>query len=1854
MAIIVTKLPSTDKVLLTPEELTLVANKEMTRKFGQPEDFVELHVYNNTNTLLQSIVPFKNYKVPNSGVTGDVEEAKELEFDPAVDIQTLGYSQGNYIVDYNVLRPKIYSGVERVFFVKEISSDRLELRLNSTTLNNQFILENGSNFINEFQNTPYFKEFYLNFGQNRFIPAVNIALDLNTANYSILIKLNKSLPIDFKINDKVGIVDKLSIDDRFSVSISFEIPTPTLPTLRSANFNIDVDSNIIGSTPYYNYNQITTITGSENPTLQKLLNYMSSSTFQINVDYTDYNNFIHFSSAKNRLDAFKYKLTNIENYNYIISSASASPASATISIVSSSLKSIDGIIQSFDGWENYMYFESSSYAWPKSNSTKPYQLYSVTSSEGITWYNNEYASSVTYDDNNQNYLINALPTYITDNSDNDELFQYVAALGQMFDEIWLYIKAIVDLYQAKNKLSEGISKDLVYYALQSVGIKVYTDEDGTETFDYLYGVNQNGTYLPVTSSYQTLISASEYQISGQDQIKSFYKRLYNNLPALLKSKGTNKFADYLSTVYGITDTILKPLEFGGIDKNESTVEYSFNRFTYAIQLSGSQYFYTPWDQFESSYIEDSNTDSAAAFEFRFKPFVSSSSTSIASTQSLAVIDFTGVGGPPAPTVIVNLVKYPTSSYNYGYVNLLVDTGSQSYKQISAGPLPIFVTNSLGDYNWYNVLVQRTSGSLGYTYELFVKNEIDGEIGHQASGSYLNNPVTSSLNNSWTGSADSYLYLGGYTSTTSKTGVKFSGSFQELRIWGSPLLESKFNHHTLNPESFEGNVTSSAYNNLIGRFPLGNDLYTYNHSIINSVSGTQPNQSNPYTNYPSSNTAEIVGFSNFDNFINYNPFTEYYYTTPAISTYLSPVNNKIRIVSSSVYGDILTLNKSIVQNPILTNTTDIHLYQFGFSPQDEVNEDIIAQLGNTYNIDNIIGDPSTAPSSSYEQLTLLQNEYFKKYINKYNYKDFEVLINYFHNSIFRFIQDFTPGRSNTATGLIYKPTLLERNKQARYEPTWDQTLYTASYSYPNISGAGGCAIPDIPGTSTQLNATSSYGFSNFTLPYTVIESVNLWELNPGAFSDGQPLTVSFDLFFNSGVSTDEFRIYNGTIFDSLIASYPPDVSTRHIEFTYNTSLQYLTFYMFATPGSASAAVDNLIINANTNIGRVSSPTGSFYDDNLNYYKYNGEITGSYINFMSYYDNPNPFSLFDEDNNGTYQEFLSFSLSGSFGSTESEKILRPLKTNTNYILTFTLLECNDDLLVYDGNLNTIVDIPKGVTGTYSFNFNSGGPSYGQVQFINLGNYAPDNTITISNIVIQDPLLVTEFNAQYGGFDAITNNVEQNRLSDIAKLVSYNEDGSTVISEIELQDALYDSSLALPRIDGTKTTSVRYNEYSNGDTTYGKTATVDKRQSYFAYFDWNGGSLAERSGSWNYHIKFICDENGAVLSPTNLLSYNGEYLLALQSNFQKDSEVNISNNLTNLVSVSGSSSNTYIIYRPGQLASTIIYTDTGSHGLGYLVSGTIPYPIFFDMPNNAAYEQHFYTYISSSTPQPFSNSASGSNAYKVQYDLVIADEQGDYNITNYQYTSSFVTTVNSFITASLYVTNNVFPSGYSCSIQILKNNTIIKESQKLVSLSNQGIGTSVAINEINPGDVFEVRLSAGEPTVNPNPLTITTNIGTYFSIVPRTGSTSITYPLWTTGQTIDTVLTASNTLSPLYNGEYYQRPIPNSGFDPPQKFTLQYADEIRFMGNEDYVNMINDVYVDDETGILYVYLATPIDKSKLDINYFSIRRFVDDVGFIMINGDGGDTDGFIFPKYPSTTLKNNLSKIQKDLITSGLIPG
>ena len=49
--------------ILTPQEQNLIASKEMTRFFGLSEDFVQLFVYNNINTLVGNDPTFDFYSV---------------------------------------------------------------------------------------------------------------------------------------------------------------------------------------------------------------------------------------------------------------------------------------------------------------------------------------------------------------------------------------------------------------------------------------------------------------------------------------------------------------------------------------------------------------------------------------------------------------------------------------------------------------------------------------------------------------------------------------------------------------------------------------------------------------------------------------------------------------------------------------------------------------------------------------------------------------------------------------------------------------------------------------------------------------------------------------------------------------------------------------------------------------------------------------------------------------------------------------------------------------------------------------------------------------------------------------------------------------------------------------------------------------------------------------------------------------------------------------------------------------------------------------------------------------------------------------------------------------------------------------------------------------------------------------------------------------------------------------------------------------------------------------------------------------------------------------------------------------
>ena len=93
-------------------------------------------------------------------------------------------------------------------------------------------------------------------------------------------------------------------------------------------------------------------------------------------------NFCNFSSAQTRIENFYYKLALIEQYSV---SSSYSNTTGSLSYYTSGSQTIwnakiNDIITNFDGYEYFLYFDSGSNSWPKSNSTPPYNNLSTNAS----------------------------------------------------------------------------------------------------------------------------------------------------------------------------------------------------------------------------------------------------------------------------------------------------------------------------------------------------------------------------------------------------------------------------------------------------------------------------------------------------------------------------------------------------------------------------------------------------------------------------------------------------------------------------------------------------------------------------------------------------------------------------------------------------------------------------------------------------------------------------------------------------------------------------------------------------------------------------------------------------------------------------------------------------------------------------------------------------------------------------------------------------------------------------------------------------------------------------------------------------------------------------------------------------------------------------------------------------------------------------------------------------------------------------------------------------------------------------------------------------------------------------------
>jgi hypothetical protein len=1072
-----------------------------------PSSYIELFVYDNNQNIIESNYNFTDYTFLNqSQLISGSAVVNEIIIDPEKTLMDLGLDQGEYNPYYNFLNNKVGSNTQNLF-ISEISSDRTELRLDSISLGIQDMVDQSLGFIQERNNSQYFLDFYLNFGENKLVIANNIVLDnQNPDTPTILIKLYQPLPQEFTINSLLWIVTPFSSPTAYQVIFEDTIITVTdTANINGPNFNLNIKDQVNNSSQNLSYSDLTStpLTSSFN----QLNSLLEEREIDINIDYTNFTEFTHFSSVKTRLENFYYKVSLLEDYSASISSiitditGSTSSSLSVLNSITLYESKISDIITNFDGYDYYLYYSSGSYSWPKTTSEPPYLLATTGSNAVLTWFGSDVIgdpyyggiilSASQYDELNPNSLYYSIPEYLRNDPSNDQYTLFIDMVGQFYDNIWIYYKDVTQKYNADNRLENGVSKDIVADAIRDFGLKLYQNNFSNEDlYTAFLGLTPEGGLfpfpnitgsLPTPSGYEyvdTLISASNDYMPLDDVNKSLYKRIYHNLPYLLKSKGTLPGLRALITSYGIPDTVLRIKEYGGKDKvNSNDWDYWQNTFNYAFYTTGSNSIVSNW-KLNPNWNSPDSVPSTVSFRFKTEGLPTSSipySQSLwnTDTYSSIVLQYTGSG-------------YTTSSYSgsiidpyYQYANLVFTPDPTTYPGSSASIyLPFF------DEGWWSVMVTRN----GNNFNLHAGNKIyEGGDNGTLLGFYSTSSITE----------DSTFYtLGTLSNFASINNIvpggpyeAFSGSLQEIRYYNSVISESVFKDYIMNPHSIEGNNLNSSPNNLAFRASIGGELYTGSVSIHPKITGS-------WTTTSSFNFDSNFSYTTTPSF---NPNTEYFfYDQPAVGI-KNAVSDKIRSENNVMpSGDTLSPFRSLAQQLAISQsyTANTNLLEVAFSPQDEINEDIMDQIG-YFNIGEYIGDPRLRSSSaeSYPLLDTLRNEYFQKYTKNYDLVDYIRLIKFFDNSLFKMIKDFVPVRTSFASGIVIKQHLLERNKYPQPQVNNHSTI---AY-YPS-------------GSSTNPSNNQPLTFQNIIISGTVVPQWN--DFQPGTIEDF------------SGGTGGVFEIFNG--------------------------------------------------------------------------------------------------------------------------------------------------------------------------------------------------------------------------------------------------------------------------------------------------------------------------------------------------------------------------------------------------------------------------------------------------------------------------------------------------------------------------------------------------------------------------------------------------------------------------------------------------------------------------------------------------------------------------------------------------------
>ena len=917
----------------------------------------------------------------------------------------------------------------------------------------------------------------LNFGEDTQRIITNWKLDPND-NTKLLVKLLSPLDFNLDVGNRVFIGREVANTVTDTIKLEL-IPQPdTSLWLRPKNTEV---KSLIFDTELLNIygsrvaNQTLSsiginVTGSqdqyggytfENDILRKWFTDDYKSV-ELNVDYTDYANFITYGSAKLRLDAFVQKITKIVElegksrfYNTgnsgsifglfetlistpttIFSSTTlASPVTITESgsllvttgstltifevpaLPSAALYMVEGaktasleienIIRSFDGYERYLFYQSGS-------------AYSAS----VYWQlnNTEYNTDGTWPKKDQNGHL-----YAPGTTEVNNWYNIQSAIARRYDDnnVNLLSNAIPQYLQ-----DDINSKDFIKFT-NLVGhffdtIKIYIDQ-----LPYIYDRRVNATEglsqdliwnvaksfgLSLTNP-ESAVSLYNFTTDGntakkREQVTELYKRFLHNAPYLNRTRGTANSLKALLGIFGLNEQVI------GIRETNTTTTGSFELFdevTNALNFNTGSYLVLP--------MSGAAQRETYTLQFRFNN----------PTQTNTTL---GVGdtGASSGSWTVELQTYPSASSPYGRV-VVKDTIGEIL--LSSSYADIFDSE-----DYYDVMLRYTPN----TVDLLVAQSDGEEILYSSSmsttGSYLRDAWKATQN----------FYLGGSGSLSLNN---FNGYVDEVRVWGEQITDERFYEQVLDPGSFVGNDYQSPVENLTVRLSF--------HSPRNlGATGSLVNES-PYRNKdgdprkPPTRIEPNFGgnapgpLPNITNIlaVGFESKTAYPYSMTRVSRKIrqyttnasaySYGSNNIIITPPPVFNEVgqggeLTLHrtKSIVDNETRRQQQQTKKYLgFFVSPTDAVNNLLIRSLGNV-DVKGLVGI-NPRYSSRYSGIESLQN-YYKQYYNAtVNIPQFVRFFDQLAPTLFEQARQIVPAKTVLASGIVIEPNILEHKKLTIEKP-----------------------------------------------------------------------------------------------------------------------------------------------------------------------------------------------------------------------------------------------------------------------------------------------------------------------------------------------------------------------------------------------------------------------------------------------------------------------------------------------------------------------------------------------------------------------------------------------------------------------------------------------------------------------------------------------------------------------------------------------------------------------------------------------------------------------------------------------------